>query len=276
MTSASRMAQAVRLALGADAAEHRANHAGAGKLSFEVSRGADHLWVRVAADADEDAALQRWAEHATRLAEEYAGPPVLDVLRVEERTTLVFPFLPSVDRRIPPEEVLALLDRLHDDADLADALGPPVTARESFTRLWLERFRVDLEVVEGYVAPDVLAWMITETELLAALLEGHVFDVWVHAPVHGDPWHENIHAGPDRWWLLDWEDLAVGDPVIDEAIVAPGRGGSPRHPVAHRAVMLDAVVDGAADWVENRDPAVRAAKEAAYLAAIEAYEATWG
>ena len=39
--------------------------------------------------------------------------------------------------------------------------------------------------------------------------------------------------------------------------------------------MLDAVVDVAADWVENTDPLVRRRKEAAYLAGLEAYRAAF-
>jgi hypothetical protein len=89
------MAELVCRALGADGAEHRANHTGVGKLSFEVTRGADRLWARVAATAEEDDALRRWAEHADRLSDRYAAPPVLETLRVDGRTTLVFPFLPT-------------------------------------------------------------------------------------------------------------------------------------------------------------------------------------
>ena len=51
---------------------------------------------------------------------------------------------------------------------------------------------------------------------------------------------------------------------------------SARTQVARRALMLDAVVDVAADWVEagcveHGDPLVRRRKEAAYLAGLEAY-----
>jgi hypothetical protein len=46
--------------------------------------------------------------------------------------------------------------------------------------------------------------------------------------------------------------------------------------VARRALMLDAVIDVAADWVENTDPVVRRRKEAAYLAALEAYRDLFG
>jgi hypothetical protein len=275
VVTAATIAGLVCRALGADGAEHRANHTGVGKLSFEVTRGADRLWARVAATAEEDDALRRWAEHADRLSDRYAAPPVLETLRVDGRTTLVFPFLPAVERDVAAEEVLDVLHRLHADCELATALGPPVTARASFTRIWLRRLRADLEIVRGHVADDVHDWMRRETDAVSRLVDGRAFDEVIHAPIHGDPWQENIHPGADRWWLLDWEDLDIGDPVVDDAIAAPGLHDTPRHRVAHRVVMLDAAVDGAADWVENHDPVIRAAKEESYRRAIEEYETTW-
>ena len=95
--------------------------------------GAERLWVRVAADEAEHEALQRWAEHAVRLAEQYAAPPVLDALLVEDRATLVFPHLDDpvatrADLARVADSLLGLLADLHADRELATALGPPVTA----------------------------------------------------------------------------------------------------------------------------------------------------
>lgn len=267
-------AERVRAALAADVVEHRHNHTGVGKLSFAVARGSDRLWARVASDSDEDAALRRWAAHADRLAL-YAAPPVLDVLTIDGRATLVLPLLHEVSRPVPADEVLAVLRRLHADTELAAALGPPVTSREAFTRVWLRRLRADLAIVRGHVPDEVFGWMEAEVTALARLIDGPDFDEVVHAPVHGDPWHENVLATADRWWLIDWEDLAVGDPVIDEAIAAPGTGATVRHRVAHRAVMLDAAVDTAADWVENTDPAIRDQKHRAHLRAVDDFRALW-
>ena len=297
MSSVSRVAEALRAALTADTIAHRPNHAGAGKLSFAVTRGAERLWARVAADDGEHRALLRWAAHADRLAERYAAPPVLEVLTVEGRAGLLLPFLdaPVATRDGLAEradEVLGVLADLHADIDLAEALGPPTTAGHSFTEVWLTRLEADLRVVEGYVAPDVHAWMTGEVEALAGLVAGPAFAHPVRAPVHGDPWHENLLLVPDRFWLLDWEDLTVGDPVVDDAIlladafgpeVAAWHGRRPAHgpheavrlEVACRALMLDAVVDVAADWVENHDPVVRQAKEHGWRAALEAYRTAY-
>ena len=287
MTSARRIGEAVRDRLGAHSVEHRPNHTGATKLSYVVDRDGERLWVRVAADEEEHAALLRWAEHAARLSERYAAPPLLDRFVVEGRAALVFPFLraPVATRAglaAWTGELSAVLGALHADAELAAALGPPVTAGRAFTDVWISRFVADLAVTEGYLDRDEHLWLTDEVEALAGLIAGPAFDQPVHSAVHGDPWHENLLLGEDRFWLLDWEDLAVGDPVVDEAIVhmdahGPDAGwpDTERHRVARRALILDAVIDVAADWVEATDPVVRATKERGWRAGLEAYRAAY-
>lgn len=283
--SARSVRDALVAALGPDAVvEHRANHTGVGKLSFAVRVRGESLWAKVAADQDEHAALTTWAEVATILAERHAAPPVLDALQVAGRTALLFTYVDAppatrVTLRERYAEVGAVLAGLHDDAELAAVLGPPTTTARSFRGVWVERFEADLEIVEGHVAEDLHAYLSDEVAALATAVDG--LDRSAHAPVHGDPWHENILLGPDRLWLLDWEDLAIGDPAVDDAILRHDAFGSgarhwpddPADAIARRALMLDAVVDVAADWVENTDSVVRRRKEAAYLAGLEAYRA---
>jgi hypothetical protein len=259
-------------------ATHRPNHAGSRKLSFACRIGATSLWARVAADADEERALTTWSRVAPLLAERHHAPPVLDVLEVGGRTTLLFPYVEApagspTSLRARRDEAGAVLDRLHADAALADLLGPPTTTAACFQGIWLDRFEADLEVVAGYLPPDVHAYLSDEVADLAtrvAALEGEA-----PAAVHGDPWPENWLVGADRLWLLDWEGLAVGDPVLDDAVLAHHTGGpwpsDPAYDVARRALLLDDALDVAADWVEAADPVVRRIKEAAYLRGLEAY-----
>ena len=223
---------------------------------------------------------------AQLLAERHAAPPLLDTLAVDGRTALVFPFIdvPVATRGTLHErfdEARSVLTGLHGDAALADLLGPPTTTADCMREVWLERFVADLDIIEGYVAKDLHAYLADEVEALGILVDE--LDEPVHAAVHGDPWHENFLVAPDRLWLLDWEDLSVGDPVVDDAILLHDALGTdphhwpdtPAYAAARRALMLDAVVDVAADWVENTNPVVRAAKEAAYLAGLEAYRAAY-
>jgi hypothetical protein len=270
-------------ALGPDThVEHRFNPTGAEQLSFAVHAGGRDLWVKVAADEEADWPLTTWSRLAELLTERHAAPPVLETLSVDGRTALLFPFIdaPVATRGTLHErfdEARSVLTGLHGDAALADLLGPPTTTAECFRGVWLERFVADLDVIEGYVAKDLHAFLADEVEVLGELVDG--IDGPVDAPVHGDPWHENFLVAPERLWLLDWEDLAVGDPVVDDAILLHDALGTdphhwpdrPAYDVARRALMLDAVVDGAADWVENTDPLIRRQKEAAYRAGLEAY-----
>jgi aminoglycoside phosphotransferase (APT) family kinase protein len=277
--------EALVAALGPGArADHRTNHAGAGKLTFSVRVGERRLWAKVAADRDEDARLATWAAVAGLLTERHAAPPLLDVLEVHGRTALLFAHVDAAPAsraalRRRYDEAARLLAGLHADRELAGLLGAPTTTAACFRTVWLERFEADLEIIEGYVAKDVHAYLAEQVELLGGLVDPLTDEVW--SAVHGDPWHENLLIAPDRLWLLDWEELAVGDPVLDDAIlVHDALGSDPRHwpdgptyAVARRAVLLDTVVDVAADWVENAEPLVRRAKEAAYRAALEAYRA---
>jgi hypothetical protein len=287
-TSVAPVRAALAEALGPDAhVEHRANHTGAGKLSFAVRRGAERLWARVAADDDEEWALTTWSRVAAVLAERHAGPPVLDVLEVLGRTTLVLPHLdaPVATRSVlhaRRAEARAVLDGLHADAALADLLGPTSSVAASFHRVWVARFTEDLRVVDGYLEGAAHAYLAAEVDVLSDLVAG--LDGWCRSAVHGDPWHENWLAGPDRLWLLDWEDLSVGCPAVDHAVLLADAVGlapsdwpdDPAYVVARRALLLDRALDVAADWVEARDPLVRRRKEAAYLAGLEAYRAAFG
>jgi hypothetical protein len=286
--SVRRVQDALVAALGPGAhVEHHANHTGAGKLSFEVTVGGRRLWVKVAADEDADWPLTTWSRVADVLAERHAAPPVLDVLAVEGRTALVFPFIdaPVATRAMLHEqydEARSVLSGLHSDSALADLLGPPTTTAGCLREVWLERFVADLDVIEGYVGKDLHAYLADEVDALGVLVDA--LDAPAHAAVHGDPWHENFLVAPDRLWLLDWEDLSIGDPIVDDAILRhDALGTDPHHwpdtaayAVARRALMLDAVVDVAADWVENANPLVRRQKEAAYLAGLEAYRDLFG
>ena len=278
--------QALEVVLGSGAVvTHRHNHTGTDKLSFEIHVHGERWWARVAADDDEEASLQTWASVATLLTERHGAPPVLEVLDVAGRTGLLFPFIedPVATRSTMRDryaDVKAVLDGLHADRDLAERLGDPTTSGAVFRDVWVSRFEADLRVIAGHVAPEVYEYLEAEVELLGNLADS--LDRRVHNPIHGDPWHENVLVRSEGVWLLDWEDLSVGDPVVDHAILLmEARGARPggwptgrRYEVARRALMLDAAVDSAADWVQNSDPMIREEKEKEYLDGLAAYRAT--
>lgn len=287
MTVVQQVSAALSDALGPSmTVQHRHNHAGTDKLSFLVRDGGRPvLWAKVAADAESEEQLRTWARVAPLLTERHCAPPVLDVVTVDGRTTLLFPFLdaPVATRSTLTarhEQARGIFDTLHADTELADLLGPPVTTADSFRELWVERFEGDLEIIEPEIDKAVYDYLRDEVRAFAAVVE--TLDRTVHAAVHGDPWHENFLVGEDRLWLLDWEDLAIGDPAIDRAILRKECVGTDsRHwqgevdTVALRALMLDAVVDVAADRAENTDPQIRALKQTEYLAGLNAYRAAY-
>ena len=184
--SVRRVQDALVAALGPDAhVEHRANHTGVGKLSFAVHVGGRALWVKVAADEDADWPLTTWSRVAQLLAERHAAPPLLDTLAVDGRTALVFPFIdvPVATRGTLHErfdEARSVLTGLHGDAALADLLGPPTTTADCLREVWLERFVADLDIIEGYVAKDLHAYLADEVEALGILIDE--LDGPVHAP----------------------------------------------------------------------------------------------
>jgi aminoglycoside/choline kinase family phosphotransferase len=288
MTTTGRVREALENVLGPGAiATHRHNHTGTDKLSFAVLAGGRRLWAKVAADDEEDAGLRTWASVAGYLSDRHGAPPVLEVLEVAGRTGLLFPFLgDAVANRTTLRdryaEVQAVLDGLHADRDLVERLGGPRTSTAVFRDVWVSRFEADLDIIAGHVAPEVREYLTSEVHVLSGLVDS--LDQEVHAAMHGDPWHENVLLGPDRVWLLDWEELSVGDPVIDDAILLMDARGAnsadwpagARYDVARRALMLDAAVDGAADWVENSDPVIRATKRKAYLEGLAGYRAYAG
>jgi fructosamine-3-kinase len=281
MTSA--VGEALELVLGPGAvATHRHNHTGTSKLSFEVRGGGEHLWVKVAANDKEEKRLMAWASVAALLSERHAAPPVLDVLRIAGRTGLVFPFLdaPVATQSMLRErylDVKSILDGLHQDHELAELLGAPMTVGASFRAVWVSRWQADLDIIAGHVAPNAHDYLAAEVEAFAGVVDS--LGSHVTSAIHSDPWHENVLVGPERVWLIDWDDISIGDPVIDHAILLMDTYGpqpaawpsDERYQVARRALMLDAAVDSAADWVENSDPRIREVKEKQYLDGLAAY-----
>jgi aminoglycoside phosphotransferase (APT) family kinase protein len=109
--------------------------------------------------------------------------------------------------------------------------------------------------------------------------------------VHGDLWAGNILVVGSRFFIVDWDDLAVGDPLKDYVdltqgahVEVPGEGNAAaaeRLALWRRARLLLELVDPLADWSEAgsvlADPtSVRAAKRSAHEAAKRTYLEIYG
>ena len=280
------------------------NRGGFVNYSFAVDRDGEALWVKVAEDEEGGGGLVRWARLGGLLAERYSAPPVLEAVRIGGCVALVFPcldhpratqsdFIASVD------QLLVLLGHLRCDEDLADELRgtQPRTTGQAFREVWHRRLSEDLALLAESAVPfvdDHLAtWMAAETAAMGAATNSPAFAGLVTSPVHGDLWTENVLVAPDRLWVLDWDDLGLGDSLLDESIVlfnayGPDIGSwqavrppreaaeADRFAVAARAQQLDLVIDSLADWVEaakaaEHREAVREEKEQVHRLALQLY-----
>jgi len=262
---------------------------------------------------DSQADLRRWQSLHQVLTGRYHAPRLLDWVKIPRTpfAGLLFEYIPGkpADFAAQPEVfagVLDLLARLHADQDLAAALetdGEDVpTCGDYFLSVYIDRFDEDLLAVAGdlppFVSLDLLSWMMGETRELEGLARDlPAFQHPAAAPTHGDLWPNNIlvtQAG--SWYVIDWDDLALGDPALEYGILLgpqwqAGRltleGAAAllpqddpalreRFEVCLRAFVLDQVIDTLADWVESgfapdHQQEVRTAKEASHRAALAIY-----
>lgn len=116
-------------------------------------------------------------------------------------------------------------------------------------------------------------------------------------PVHGDLWLNNILWGSrDEWYLVDWDDMRIGDPAADLATLLGPTAQDPRPlkmleradgvltsaererlPLLGRATLFDWVIDPLSDWIDagtapEHEHAVRAEKERVHKRALACYE----
>ncbi len=283
--------------------------------SFRVSDGRRTLFVKLADEAENRAGLEVWRRHAARLTARYRAPAMLGWLDVPG-TALAGPVFDWIDGNVPRRiagsvrrTVEPLVRALHEDAELAAALdggAVPATCADVFERTYARRYREDLDSVEAtpppFVPADRLRWMRDESSGIARRIAADpAFAEPADRATHGDLWIDNLRIGQDgTLFVLDWDQLGRGDPVIDWAVLcgphardlrpATARRGLPRLPggtAAHarlellaRATLLDWIIDPLADWIEaNAFPRVRArvrrAKQRVHEEAVNMYEGVY-
>jgi len=175
--------------------------------NFKVMVDGDGFVLRIGGRDTELLGIDRAAEHeasvsAARLG---IGPPVVAFLD----GCLVTRFVPGENGRSDPQDVGALLRRLHD--------GPAL--RSSF-----DSFRV----VEAYastalgrgVAPPAAYERARETARRIEARRGRP----QLRPCHNDLLAPNFVHDGERLWLVDWEYAGMGDPYFDLANYAVNKG----------------------------------------------------
>lgn len=273
-------------------ADYVLNWGGFGTPSFSVRDGQRRLHTKLTADPQQKAELRRWQSIHDLLERQYHAPPMVGWLTIDGTAYEgpVFEFIDGVfldgfRRPAVVAEVLDCVERLHADAGLARRLAPHALVSSHLDCLLAraQMLREDLEMIRAerppFVPPPRLAWMADRLGLLEqAARDSGAFGGPAENAIHWDLWWNNFLVRPDgQWYILDWDNLALGDPALDFSTVlfplscGDGCGDvarpwpdswlrrlkdqafSVRMGVYRRAQVLEYVIDVLADWVEVRE-----------------------
>lgn len=307
-------AAAAQYGLSADAVDvtYVLNWGGFVNYSYHISDGQRSYHLKLAVTEDARAALQRWYTLRAHLAD-YHAPNIVDWIDLDGAAGPLFDVVPGSVPTLAGEVLDALvptLGALFTDDVLARALArddaTTATARDAYLDSFHRRFTEDLRAVAAtpppFVSEDVLQWMQREVRRLHdAVAEASSFDEPLRSAVHGDLWLNNIHwVNPHEWYLLDWDDVAIGDPAADIAALtgpsaqdlrplkmirraqaALSAAEQARLPLLGRATLLDWVIDPLADWLDApasraHTAVVRIEKERVHWQALARYRVLYG
>lgn len=307
--------EAARFGLCAAAIDARyvINWGGFVNYSFTISDGETHYHLKLARNAEQRAELRQWQRLRSLLEVRYRAPQIIDwiTLPTVGLAGLLFVGLagsaPNLEQQPTLRQaVLQVIPQLHQDQELAAQLPPstpPLTCFDTFRNTYIDRFEGDLADIRSALPPFVttatLAWMEAETERLERRARASAaFQHPVNAPIHGDLHSNNLLVTPEgAWFILDWDDLQIGDPVLDyTTLLAPPLASwqparwqnvdlaAVADPALHqrlalyqRAQLLDWVIDVLSDYVDadiagDHAAPMRATKQAQHLQALKLYQ----
>ena len=201
-----------------------------------TARGVDHavhvkLW-----HAERQAVRDRWLAVHEILEGRHNAPRVIGTVDLPEvdATGLVFEHIEGTppDRPGSTGRLLEAARRLHADEELAariEAPSGPATVGQYFEDLHVRNLDKDIDIIRGrawspIVDHGLLAWREQETrELGRTARNSAAFEVPARWPTHGDLYEGNTLLTDDGvFYVLDWDDLALGDPAADYVIVLRG------------------------------------------------------
>jgi fructosamine-3-kinase len=285
--------------------------------SFRLSDGRRQYFLKLSRDPDGRHGLGRWHSLAEIIENRYHGPHMVAWLEVGSTgyAGALFEWLDGavvdhLDGDLKAR-VSRVVTRLHADDALADRLleagDRVVPCAEAYLRSYHDRFSEDLAFVAADPPPFLpsgrLEWMEREADGLASRVrEAASFRSPADRPIHADLWANNVLVDRDgHWYLLDWDGLRLGDPVMDWAMLfGPSReharaldeeevsasvplGESERQRLRlyARASLLDWVIDPLADWVQagsepQHGEQVRLANRRVHEEAFEEYARRYG
>lgn len=286
--------------------EYVLNWGGFVNFSYRITDARHGYHLKLSPSAEDQAALRRWMTLAPIL-EQYHAPPILDWIDLGSAAGPLFPRLagspPTLNGRVVAE-LVPVLRLLNADRDLAAALqaSDTVTAQAAYLASFHERFRADLRGIRdsrpSFVSEDLLRWLEDQAGVLRQMItSAAAFDEPLTKPVHGDLWLNNVlWVSTSDWYLVDWDDLRIGDPAADLATLLGPTAQDPRPlkmverldgvltsaererlQLLGRATLLDWVIDPLSDWIDagiapEHEHAVRVEKERIHKRALACYE----
>ncbi len=266
--------------------------------SFRVVSPGSTYHVKLADDADDLRGLRRWQRVGARLVDRYGAPPMVGWVDLRSHG-LSGPVLTWLEGNSPSRldaptrsAAIDVVRALHAHVGLAEVLeqdsGPAGSCRDAYRSTYHRRFIADLDAVRvsppPFVTEERLEWMESEVaHILARVEASSAFDAAADRATHQDLWLNNLIVQPDGTLrIIDWDGLALGDPMLDwTMLLGPSPGafrtaepgdlppgvsspdGRARVGMLARASLLDWVIDPLADWIEappsrNRDEVRRA------------------
>ncbi|MGD8331227.1 MAG: aminoglycoside phosphotransferase family protein [Acidobacteriota bacterium] len=261
------------------------NYGGFVNRSFRVVAGRTTYHVKLTAEPHALRGLERWRALADRLAERYRAPAMLAWIDLPASPFAgpVFEWIdgsrPEALRGAVRRDAVAMARRLHDDAETRDELtrlgDVAQSCAEAYRSTYHDRFIEDMKQVRAeppsFVGADLAGRLDAEIAALAAqVTDSAAFAAPADAPSHRDLWLDNLMVAADGTLkVLDWDELGLGDPMMDWAMLfGPDRrrvrpvdpdeigdlgfdaGQRERLRIYARASLLDWVIDPLADWIE--------------------------
>jgi aminoglycoside phosphotransferase (APT) family kinase protein len=306
--------QVSSLKLGSDRirVSHVLNWGGFVNHSFSVEDGTRQYHLKITDDLESIGKLHGWYKIHDPLERRYRAPEVIDWIEFPE---IGFAGLLQQhvsgrtanfrDNPLLIEQLIALVNCLHKDADIRSRFNTSGSGKaylDHFVETYIDRFTTDLQAIASgqlsFVSSALLKWMGHETNRLREAADFEpAFHRPANEPVHGDLNEGNVLVTATEWFIVDWDDLALGDPAVEFAVLLwpmiyqSGRWSeffipdaaeafTKRIELCLRAQLLDEVIDPLADFVAagsvpSRQAEVQLVKRTRHEEALERYRKVW-